>query len=310
MLKFASYICAALLFAWVALPDSAAAANPLYYPIPGGRETHMVFADGELYLITPSQDDEVGREIHTYDSSSPGGFRQVLSGILSEMDRPFFLREAVYVLPHGERVMRIRQDTGGAQLPEEIEMLPKDAFMLSGSGSPWDEPLADLLSVTQGDVIEYIVSREPGEVRSLCRLDTRTGDFKLHTVGPGLFGFSPADAQSSLYYVSDEKSTTTHFYHIRLINWQTGEVTPRGELPFDSWSLAYDPVSDSVLYIMKGTLYRYGSNGQHTVLLDGLPEQGIDQRGFVTEDRSLLTYVMDGGIPFRLMVIKLPDIKP
>ena len=91
-----------------------------------------------------------------------------------------------------------------------------------------------------------------------------------------------------------------------LIDWETGEVTPRGELPIKAWSFAYDAATDSVLYTLKGALYRYDSRGQHTVLADGLPEQGIDQRGFVMEDRTLVTYVTGG----RLMAVKLPGTQP
>ena len=292
--------------AWLFIPADASE-SPLYYPIPGDRETYMVFADGELYMVTPSAKYDTQRDIYAYDASSPLGFRPVLSDQLSEMDRPFFLKGAIYVLPYGERVMRLLQEENESQNPEEIEVLPKSAFPLSKSGDPWDEPLVDLLSVTRGNIIEYIVAQEPGEVRSLCRLDTASGVFKTYTVGPGLFGFSPVDEQSSVFYASDDKSTETHFYHIRLMNWQTGEITQRGELPFGAWCLAYDASSDSILYILKGILYQYDSKGRHTVLLEGLPEQAIDQRGFVTDDRSLLTYVMDGGIPYRLTVIKLPD---
>ena len=64
-----------------------------------------------------------------------------------------------------------------------------------------------------------------------------------------------------------------------------------------------------VVWDLDGTLYRYDSVGQHTVLADGLPERSIDQRGFVMADRTLVTYV-SGDSPHRLMVVKLPDAQP
>lgn len=287
--------------------------GPIYYPIPGGTENHIVFSDGTLYLLTPSEEEEQAKyemnDIYAYDPSSPTGFRPILPVPMNIMDRPFFLNGAVYVLPHGGRVMHLLDETKDTDLPKAIELLPESAFPLGKPGDPWDEPLPDLLSVTHGDIIEYIVWRDPGEVRTLCHLNTATGKFKSMAIGPGLMSFSPVDEKSTLYYAMDETSTKTRFYHVRLIDWDTGEVTSRGELPEGTWSFAYDAATDSVLYTLKGTLYRYDSVGQHTVLADGLPERSIDQRGFVMADRTLVTYV-SGDSPHRLMVVKLPDAQP
>lgn len=284
--------------------------GPIYYPIPGGTENHMVLADGALYLLTPSQEEEHAKkemnDVYAYDPKSPNGFLSILSGPMNAMDRPFFFHGAVYVLPHGGRVMHLLDESKDIDLPKDIELLPESVFPPGKPGDPWDEPLPDLLSVTRGDIIEYIVWRDPGEVRTLCHLNTSTGEFKSIAIGPGLMSFSPVDEKSTLYYVNDDTSTETRFYHIRLIDWETGEVTPRGELPIKAWSFAYDAATDSVLYTLKGALYRYDSRGQHTVLADGLPEQGIDQRGFVIEDRTLVTYVTGG----RLMAVKLPGTQP
>jgi hypothetical protein len=114
--------------------------GPIYYPIPGGTENHIVFSDGTLYLLTPSEEEEQAKyemnDIYAYDPSSPTGFRPILPVPMNIMDRPFFLNGAVYVLPHGGRVMHLLDETKGYRSSQSYRAAPRKRLSTRQTGRP------------------------------------------------------------------------------------------------------------------------------------------------------------------------------
>ncbi len=278
------------------------------YPLPGGIESNICFADGKLYFVTPGPVSSMS-SLSLFDKNEAGGFKILYKGKLKECCLPFFINDRLYILPSEERSLKLVDKADYPNAPDDVKLLSEDIFPEKKTKYYTAKPVAFLLNHSKGNIFNFLVDDNAETMRWLCYYNADTGDFKHQAVTAGLFGFSMIDEHNSIYYYSDESSTEEKFFYVRKINWQSGEITDLGALPDGAWGIAYDNKYDCLYYAYseEGNFYRYTWDGVSSLVLSGLPKEMTDQRGFVLPDRSYAAYIMSSEKPYHLMTVQLPQ---
>lgn len=114
---------------------------------------------------------------------------------------------------------------------------------------------------TQGPLVWMLRSLGSSDNYVLCRLNTKTGEFKRYQETRGLYQYVPLpDNQVLLFDVRYEQGR--YITQLRMLNTRSERVKPLMTLEGAAASPAYDQQRGDVLYVLDSSLWRWSLQGQ------------------------------------------------